>query len=66
MGLPAPGFNQHDWNRIAKGLIDPRISGYPFPTFAAAPTGVTAGFTYYDSALAKVRTWDGAIWNNHF
>lgn len=66
MPLPSPSYNQHEWNRLAKQLIDPRISGYPFPPFDTAPSGVNAGFTYFDTATTKVRTWDGSAWQDHW
>jgi hypothetical protein len=51
---------------MVAGEVNPRINGYPFPQFDTAPADPLPGFTYYDTALGKVRTWDGAIWNNHF
>lgn len=55
-----------DWMRMVATQVNPILQGYPFMELDTAPTGVRAGFTYYDSALAKVRTWDGAAWNNHW
>jgi hypothetical protein len=66
VSIPAKWSSLPDWMRIVAGEVNPRISGYPFPPLAAAPSGVDAGFTYYDTALSKVRTWDGAAWNNHW
>jgi len=36
------------------------------PRLATAPSGPTEGDSYYDTALHKVRTWDGSAWNNHW
>lgn len=54
------------WMRIVASAVNPRINGYPFPQFDTAPGDPEAGYTYYDTTLGKVRTWDGAAWSNHF
>ena len=64
--IPAKWASVPDWMRIVAQEVNQRIGGYPFPSFATAPADVNAGYTYYDTALGKVRTWDGAAWNNHF
>ena len=55
-----------EWQRQVASEVNPILQGYPFLQLDAAPTSVDPGFTYYDTALNKVRTWDGTIWNNHF
>lgn len=55
-----------EWQRLVALAVNPRISGYPFPAFDTAPANPSAGYTYYDTALTKVRTWDGSAWNNHW
>lgn len=61
-----PPHKTADWERLVAMAVNERINGYPFPSFATAPTGIQAGFTYYDTALNNVRTWTGAAWSNHF
>lgn len=55
-----------DWARRVRLILNPIAQGYPFQQLDADPAGVSAGFTYYNTATNKVRTWDGTIWNNHF
>lgn len=55
-----------EWMRQVAAEVNPLINGYPFPEYASAPSDPNRGFTYFDSTLAKVRTWDGAAWNNHW
>jgi len=38
----------------------------PFEQLAAAPASPAEGRTYYDTALHKVRTWDGTTWQSHW
>ena len=64
--IPAKWSSVQDWMRIVAGEVNQRISGYPYPSFDAAPADVLASFTYYDTTLNKVRTWDGSAWQNHF
>lgn len=54
------------WRRIVTLELNKVLQGYPYQSLDTAPSSVEAGFTYYDTALGKVRTWDGAAWNNHF
>lgn len=35
-------------------------------TPTTAPTSPVEGQTYMDSALHKLRTWDGTAWQNHW
>jgi hypothetical protein len=46
---------------INSGLIDV-LTLHP----QGQPSGVSEGYTYYDSSLKKVRTWDGTSWQNHW
>jgi hypothetical protein len=55
-----------DWQRQVALSVNPVLQGYPFPTLDTAPANVDAGYTYFDSVLLKVRTWDGSAWNNHW
>ena len=64
--IPAKWSSVPDWMRMVASEVNPRITGYPFPSFATAPANPNAGFTYFDTALTKVRTWDGSAWQNHW
>jgi hypothetical protein len=64
--IPSKWSSVPDWMRIVAQEVNSRISGYPFPSFASAPSNVNAGFTYYDTTLNKVRTWDGSTFQNHW
>lgn len=55
-----------EWARRVRLALNPVVQGYPYQSLDTAPTGIEASFTYYDTTLGKVRTWDGVIWNNHF
>lgn len=68
MTFPAlsPQPNQGDISRAVNHLLGRVASGYPFPMLAAAPTNVSEGYTYYDTALSKVRTWNGSAFQNHW
>jgi hypothetical protein len=46
--------------------LETTARGHPFQQLAAAPGSPTAGQSYYDTVLLKVRTWDGAAWQNHW
>jgi hypothetical protein len=56
----------NEFARLVANALNQIINGYPFQQFDTAPAAPDAGFTYYDTVLGKVRTWDGAAWNNHF
>lgn len=65
--IPAPsGTNPANWQQRVTLDVNRALSGYPFQSLSAAPTSVEAGFTYFDTTLATVRTWTGAAWANHF
>ena len=64
--IPSSWASVPDWMRIVAQEVNQRISGYPFPSFDADPADVSAGFTYFNTTTGKVRSWDGATWNNHF
>lgn len=50
------------WIRDTANKVNPMLNGYPFAQYDTAPTNITAGYTYYDSALNSPRTWNGTIW----
>jgi hypothetical protein len=52
--------------RLVASALNQSLNGYPFSQFTTAPADPKAGYTYYDTTLNKVRTWDGAAWNNHW
>lgn len=49
-----------------QGQVAPLVAGHPFQELASAPSSPTEGQTYYDTALHKVRTWDGSLWQDHW
>lgn len=56
-----------DWPRKVAAAINGLLSSrQPFQKLASAPPNPVVGESYYDTAMNKVRTWDGAVWNNHF
>lgn len=55
-----------DWMRIVATKVNPILQGRPFMELSSAPPSPTRGFTYFDTAMSKVRTWDGANWQNHW
>lgn len=64
--LPPTAASVPEWIRNAANVLNPVANGYPFPRLDTAPANVEAGFTYYDTTLNKVRTWDGSTFQNHF
>lgn len=64
--IPSKWKSVEDWQRIVATDLNPILNGYPFQRLDAAPASVDPSFTYYDTVLGKVRTWDGAAWQNHF
>ena len=59
--------NRSDWPRLVARAVNKLLVGSKgFEKLAAAPTDPVEGRTYYDTTLSKVRTWDGAAWQNHF
>lgn len=64
--MTIPHYRTPDWERLVANAVNQRISGYPYPSFAAAPDGPRDGYTYFDTTLGTVRTWAGGIWNDHF
>jgi hypothetical protein len=52
--------------RMVALKVNPVLQGYPFMSLDTAPSSPTEGFTYYDTALNKVRTWDGSAWQAHW
>lgn len=51
-----------EWARRVRLTLNPIAQGYPFQQLDTAPTGVDVGFSYYDTTLDLVRTWDGTNW----
>lgn len=73
MSRPVPVDNRSlDWPRLVANAINAlRVTvdareNFPFTSLPAAPSSPTEGQTYYDTALHKVRTWDGSAWQNHW
>jgi hypothetical protein len=64
--IPPYSQNLPEFARIVANAVNDRINGYPFPPFDTAPADPEDGFTYFDTALGKVRTWAGGVWNDHF
>jgi hypothetical protein len=64
--VPSRWNDVNDWMRMVAEVLNPTANGYPFPQHGSDPSGVNAGYTYYSTALNKVRTWDGSAWNNHW
>lgn len=60
--IPPRWDNIPDWQRIVALQVNEILRGYPFPMLDTAPLDPTAGLTYYDTALAQVRTWNGSSW----
>ncbi len=73
MTIVVPVDNRRlDWPRLVANAVnagqnvgESRVSN-PFEPLATAPSSPTEGQTYYDTALHKVRTWDGTTWQNHW
>jgi len=55
--------NLAGWVRGMQSLDD---AGQVFNSLSAAPSDPVEGATYYDTALHKVRTWDGTAWQDHW
>lgn len=66
MSIPSQWSSLTDWMRMVARDLNPLTQGYPFMSLDAAPASPTASFTYYDTTLNKVRTWDGSAWQNHW
>ena len=64
--IPASWSSVQDWMRMVALQVNPVLQGYPYMQLDAAPDSPTEGFTYYDRALKKVRTFDGTNWQNHW
>lgn len=64
--IPSQWGSVPDWMRMVALYVNPFLVGYPFKKLKAAPPDPQEGFTYYDETLKKVRTWDGAGWQNHW
>ena len=66
MSIPSSWGSVPDWMRMVALKVNPMLQGYPFMSLDSAPPSPTASFTYYDTTLNKVRTWDGSTWQNHW
>ena len=66
MSIPSSWSSIPDWMRMVALALNPIKEGYPFMSLDTAPGAPMAGFTYFDTTLGKVRTWDGAAWQNHW
>ena len=67
MNIPSSWASIPDWMRMVAAAVNPSLNGYPFLSLADDPPDPAhPGFTYYNTTTDKVRTWDGAAWNNHY
>jgi hypothetical protein len=66
MSIPASWASVTDWMRMVALKVNPVLNGYPFMPLDADPPSVSEGFTYYNTATNKVRSWDGSAWNDHW
>jgi hypothetical protein len=66
VSIPSRWASLPDWMRQVATKVNPLLQGYPFMSLDSAPASPTESFTYYDTTLHKVRTWDGSAWQNHF
>lgn len=66
MSIPSSWGSIPDWMRMVARDLNPVVQGYPFMSLDTAPADPTASFTYYDTTLNKVRTFDGTSWQNHW
>lgn len=48
---------------VMSGAIE---NGLDFRQSEAAPSSATEGYSYYDTTIRKVRTWDGSDWKDHW
>jgi hypothetical protein len=51
-----------EWARRVRLTLNPIAQGYPFQQLDADPTGVAAGFTYYNTTSNTVRWYNGTTW----
>lgn len=51
-----------DWARRVRLELNPVVQGYPFQQLAADPSGVAAGFCYYNTTSNTVRFFNGTVW----
>ena len=61
--------SRSDWPRLVAQVLNRHsqaLNGFPFPLFDTAPANPVEGQTYYDTALHKVRTYDGTSWQAHW
>lgn len=66
MSVPTSWGSIPDWMRMVATDLNRVVEGYPFMSLDTAPASPTESFTYYDTTLHKVRTWDGSAWQNHY
>lgn len=63
--VPTPDMHRRFGGAI-NHLLNLIGGGHPFVELLSAPSNPTEGRTYYDLTTHKVRTWDGAAWQNHW
>jgi hypothetical protein len=70
--LVPPVASAADWPRRVASAVRYLLAvaevplAQPFEALPSAPASPGEGRTYYDTALHKVRTWDGSAWQSHW
>jgi hypothetical protein len=64
--IPSSWRDLTRWQAIVAQFVNPILRGYPFKSLDTDPGNVEAGYTYFNTTSGKVRTWDGAAWNDHW
>ncbi len=66
MTVPAIWANVADWQRMVARDLNPLTQGYPFLQADSDPQSPDEGFTYYNTTIHVIRTWDGSVWRDHW
>jgi hypothetical protein len=64
--IPSFLVSVQDWMRIVATKVNPVLQGFPFMQLDSEPASPTEGFTFYDTTVHKVKTWDGSVWRAHW
>jgi hypothetical protein len=66
--VPTTEGQREKWVKDVADSLNQAEKGYPYIRSDTAPAldSVEAGYTYFDTVLGKVRTFDGAAFNNHW
>ncbi len=51
-----------EWAKRVRLTLNPIAQGYPFQQLDADPSGVDAGFVYYNVSTNTVRWYNGTVW----